>query len=191
MPSPSQVFRQRLRQVRQARNWTQPELAAKLSDQGAEITAFTINRLENSNRGVSLDEAVAIAAVLGPSLLHIIVPLDDRERIDLTPQMPVRPVDARAWLRGQRPLQQADEQIFYFQTPPGEANWFPYVPGPWRFENRKDYEATRHKWEREILSRGALPRDRDLLEGPDAEDIEPTRPARRPPDHEDEGEDHR
>jgi len=187
---PSEVFRRRLREVRQARNWTQPELAEKLSGQGAGITEFTINRIESGKRGLSLDEAVAIAAVLGPSLLHMIVPLEERGRVHLTPQMPVRLLDARAWLRGQRPLQQADEQIFYFQTPPGEADWFPYVPGPWRFENRKDYEATRHKWEREILGRGALPRDRDLLEGPDAEDIKPIRLASRPLDHDDEGEDH-
>jgi hypothetical protein len=71
--------------------------------------------------------------------------------------MPVRAADARAWVRGQRPLRQADEVVFFPQTPPAEADWFPFVPGPWRFENRRDFEATKEKWEREILRRGALP----------------------------------
>ncbi len=189
MPLPSEVFRTRIRKVRQAKGWTQQELAEALNGAGAELTAFAITRLESGKRGVSLDEAVAIAAVLGPSLLHMLVPLEGA-RVHLAPQLPVRAVDARAWVRGQRPLRQADEQLFYFQAPPSEASWFPFVPGPWRFENRKDFEATRDKWERPILSRGALPRDRDLLDGPDAEDIEVTRPATAPQDHEDEGKDH-
>lgn len=187
MTRPSEVFRKRLREVRQIRGWTQKELAEALSRTGADLNEFTITRMESGKRRVSLDEAVAIAAVLGPSLLHMVVPLEERGRVDLAPKMPAKVIDARAWIRGQRPLRRADEQLFYFQTPPSEADWFPVVPGPWRFVNPKDFEVTRPRLEREILSRGALPRDRDLLEGPDAEDIE----VRRAPDHEDEGKDHR
>jgi hypothetical protein len=98
-------------------------------------------------------------------------------RIHLAPDMPERAIDARAWIRGQRPLQQADEQLFYYQTPPSEAEWFPFVPGPWRSEDPQTWEVVRARWEREILCRGALPRSRDLQDGPDAEDIEVARPA--------------
>jgi transcriptional regulator with XRE-family HTH domain len=191
MSMPSEVFRSRLREVRRAKGWTQQELAGALSSQGVGITAFAIARLESGKRGISLDEAVAIAAVLGPSLLHMIVPLEERGRVHLAPQMSAKVIDARAWIRGQRPLQQADEQLFYFQAPPSEADWFPFVPGPWRFEQRKDFEATRERWEREILRRGTfLPPGRPRSEGDlDAEDIEVTRPANQPQDHE-ETEDH-
>ena len=121
---PSEVFRRRVREVRQAKGWTQPQLAEAL---GAELTPFAIARLESGKRGVSLDEAVALAAVLGPSLLHMLVPLENT-RVHLAPQLAERAVDARAWIRGQRPLRQADEQLFYFQAPPSEASWFPSCP---------------------------------------------------------------
>jgi transcriptional regulator with XRE-family HTH domain len=180
--TPSEVFRGRLREVRQAKGWTQQELAEALSRAGAELTTFAVARMESGKRGISLNEAVAIAAVLGPSLLHMIVPLEERGRVHLAPRMPAKVVDARAWLRGQRPLRQEDEQVFFFQAPPSEADWFPFVPGPWRFQNRRDFEDTRNRWEREILRRGALPRyrgrqnDSDL----DAADIEVKRPASAP-----------
>ena len=64
----------------------------------------------------------------------------------------------------------------YAQTPESEADSFPIVPGPWRFENQEDFKATRAKWEREIF-RAAIG-GRPLQEpGPDAEDIPVQRPG--------------
>lgn len=186
MPLPSEVFRARLREVRRVKGLTQPELSEALASVGVELNEFVITRIESGKRRVSLDEAVALAAVLGPSLLHMLVPLDDT-RVHLTPEMPERAIDARAWIRGQRPLRQADEQLFYYQTPPSEADWFPFVPGPWRSEDPQTWEVARVRWEREILRRGALPRGRDLQGGLDAEDIEVTRPANAGEDQKEEG----
>jgi transcriptional regulator with XRE-family HTH domain len=175
MTLPSEVFCDRLRQVRKLQGWTQTDLAAALGEAGVELGEFAITRMENGKRGVSLNEAVALSAVLGVSLLHMMVPLDD-SRVQLAPQLPaIKTADARAWIRGQRPLRQVDERLFYTQTPDSEASWFPFVPGPWRFENPKDFEVTRERWEREILRSAPYPLGRhpgDL----DAEDI----PVRRP-----------
>lgn len=186
MPGPSDVFRKRLREVRRLRGWTQHDLAAALVEVGMDLGEFAITRLENGKRSVSLDEAVALAAVLGVSPLHMFVPLDD-STVELAPQLPaIGAVSARAWFRGQRPLQQADERTYYTQTPDSEASWFPFVPGPWRFENLKDYEATREKWEREILRSATFPLGHhpdDL----DAEDIPVSRPSTR---ERDKGDDH-
>jgi transcriptional regulator with XRE-family HTH domain len=153
MPLPSEVFRSRLREVRRLKGWTQQDLAEALARLGLNISAFAITRIETGNRGVSLDQAIAMAAVLGVSPLHMIVPLDD-DGVQLAPQLSVTTADARAWLRGQRPLKEADERIFLFQTPPSEADWFPFTPGPWRSEDPKVYESTRAKWEREIFRLG-------------------------------------
>jgi 8-oxo-dGTP diphosphatase len=72
-------------------------------------------------------------------------------------------------------LQEADERLFYTQTPESEADWFPTVPGPWKFENQEDFKSTRAVWEREIFR--AVIGGHALQEpGPDAEDI----PVRRP-----------
>jgi transcriptional regulator with XRE-family HTH domain len=150
MPAPSEVFRERLRDVRRIRGWTQQELAAALGEAGVDLGEFAITRLEKGKRSLSLDEAVAIAAVLGVSPLHMLVPLDD-SGVQLAPLLPVPAASARAWFRGQRPLRQADERLYYTQTPDSEASWFPIVPGPWRFESPEDFEATREKWDRQIM----------------------------------------
>jgi len=174
---PSEVFRKRLREVRKIKGWTQQDLAAALGRAGVHLNEFVITRMESGNRRVSVDEAITISAVLGVSPVHMLVPLNDDETVQLAPRLPaVRTVDARAWLRGQRPLSQADEGLFYFQTPPSEADWFPLVPGPWRFQNPEDFEVTRPRWEGEFLRQGAYPLRRhpgDLS----AEDISVRRPA--------------
>jgi transcriptional regulator with XRE-family HTH domain len=175
LPSPSEVFRARLREVRRVKGLTQPELSEALASVGVDLNEFVITRIESGKRRVTLDEAVALAAVLGPSLLHMLIPVDDTS-VHLAPEMPERAIDARAWIRGQRPLRRADEQLFFFQTPPSEADWFPFVPGPWRSEDPQTWENARPRYEREILRRGALPRGRDLEDGPDAKDIEVARP---------------
>ena len=177
MPLPSEVFKVRLREARRLKGWTQQELAAALSRAGVELGEFAITRLENGKRGVSLDQAIAIAAVLGVSPLHMIVPLDD-DGIQLTPQRTVTAADARAWLRGLTPLQEADEQLFYAQTPESEADWLPTVPGAWRSQDPKAFQSARARWEREIFRAAMFPGSRDQW-GPDAEDVSATRPGRK------------
>ncbi len=173
MPTPTDVFRARLREVRRLKRWTQADLAAALAGTGLDIGEPAITRMERGSRGVSLDEAIAISAVLGVSPLHMFVPLDD-DGSQLTPQMSVPATDARAWARGQRPLREEDEPLFYAQTPESEADWLPLVPGAWRFKNQEDFAATRAKWEREIM-RSALSGQPSTVDT-GAEDI----PVRRP-----------
>jgi 8-oxo-dGTP pyrophosphatase MutT (NUDIX family)/transcriptional regulator with XRE-family HTH domain len=179
--SPSEVFRARLREVRRLKGWTQQQLADELASLGVRLDASGITRMERGTRGVTLDDVIAIAAALGVSPLHMIVPLDDNGA-QLTPSLTVPTADARAWLRGQLPLDQADEHLFYAQTPESEADWFPLVPGEWRFQNQEDFKATRARWEREIF-RAAIGGRISQEPGPDAEDIPVRRPgqAQQPP----------
>jgi transcriptional regulator with XRE-family HTH domain len=151
MSRPSEAFRRQLRQIRKARGWTQQDLANALAEAGmGRLDVFVINRMESGKRRVSLDEAIGIAAVLGVSPLHLIVPRDDA-RVHLTPQEAVTAADARVWLRGMRPLRKADERLFYYWTPESETGWFPPVPGPWRSERPEVYKAARHRWERDAF----------------------------------------
>ena len=175
MALPSEVFRARLREVRRLRGWTQADLASALASAGLDLGESAVVRMERGIRGVSLDEAIAIAAVLGVSPMHMIVPIDDNG-IQLAPQVTVPTTDARAWIRGQRPLTEADEQLFYAQAPVSEAEWLAIAPGAWRSWTREDYQATRAKWEREIY-RAAIGGRAPQEHGPDAEDIPVRRPA--------------
>ena len=99
MPKPSEVFRARLREVRRLKGWTQADLASALAAAGMNLGESAITRMERGTRGLSLDEAVAIAAVLGVSPLHMIVPLDD-DSAQIAPGRTVSTADARAWIRG-------------------------------------------------------------------------------------------
>ncbi len=175
MALPSEVFRARLREVRRLRGWTQADLASALASAGVDLGESAVVRMERGIRGVSLDEAIAIATVLGVSPLHMIIPVDDNGA-QLAPQITVATTDARAWIRGQRPLTEADEQLYYAQAPASEAEWLAIAPGAWRFKTREDYEATKAKWEREIY-RAAIGGRTSQEPGPDAEDIPVRRPA--------------
>lgn len=179
MASPSKVFRDRLKEARKLKGWTQQQLADALASLGVKLDASGITRMERGTRGVTLDDVIAIAAALGVSPLHMIVPLDDNGA-QLAPSLTVSTADARAWLRGQRPLQEADERLFYAQTPESEAEWMAIAPGASRFKNREDYEATKTMWERELF-RAAIGA-RTLQEpGPGAEDIPVQLPGMQPP----------
>ena len=175
MPLPSEMFRKRLREVRRLRRWTQQDLAEELAAAGVEIGEFAVVRMERGPRGVSLDEAIAIAAVLGVSPLHMVVPPDD-DTVQLTPRQAVSAADARAWLRGISPLREADEPLFYAMTPDTEADWLSTMPGPWRSEDPEVFKATRAKWERQILRDAMFPGERSQADT-EAADIPVSRSA--------------
>ena len=63
------VFARSLRSLRGARKWSQARLAAEVAERrGLNLDPTAITRIERGQRGVSLSEAVAIAAVLGASV---------------------------------------------------------------------------------------------------------------------------
>jgi transcriptional regulator with XRE-family HTH domain len=151
MTLPSEVFRARLRLVRRLKGWTQQQLSAELARADVELSESAIVRMEKGTRGVSLNEAIAIAAVLGVSPLHMTVPLDNDQDVDVAPAITVPVLDARAWARGQTPLRAGDDdRFFYAQTP--ERDWDAIAPRvAERFASREDFEERRARWEREVL----------------------------------------
>ncbi|ALG29526.1 hypothetical protein AOZ07_11415 [Glutamicibacter halophytocola] len=78
----SQVFAQRLREERARAGLTQAELAARLSDAlGVAVYASAITRAEKGERTVRLEEAVAMAQVLGVELSSMLVGSSELERV--------------------------------------------------------------------------------------------------------------
>lgn len=69
MPAPSETFVHRLREIRRTAKISQAELADRVSSSlSYRIDSTAITRMERGDRVVRLDEAVAIADVLGVSL---------------------------------------------------------------------------------------------------------------------------
>ena len=78
----SQVFAQRLREERARAGLTQSELATRISDVlGTVVYGSGITRVEKGERAVKLEEAVAMAQVLGVELSSMLVGSSELERV--------------------------------------------------------------------------------------------------------------
>jgi transcriptional regulator with XRE-family HTH domain len=115
---PSDVFAERMQEVRVRRRWSQQELADRLDEMGWLADPSTLGRIEAESRDVSLNDAVAIAAALGPSLNSMIVPLGSPKdvQIELAPKLRVAPSQARSWLRGHAPLREQDRRTYFTEV---------------------------------------------------------------------------
>jgi transcriptional regulator with XRE-family HTH domain len=87
---PSEVFSTRLRETRRARGMSQRALADAVTAAGRRMNKVAVSRLEKgpSERGVSLDEALALAYVLGGAPAHLLSP-PEGELVALTDQAAV------------------------------------------------------------------------------------------------------
>jgi transcriptional regulator with XRE-family HTH domain len=94
---PSEVFATRLRETRKARGFSQTELAQQMTEQGQPMSKAALLRIENGERGLSLDEALAFAAVLYAVPAHLLSPPDDAI-VRLTDKLGVDGEGLRAWL---------------------------------------------------------------------------------------------
>jgi transcriptional regulator with XRE-family HTH domain len=73
------VFARRLRQLRTAMKITQRQVAEQMGGHGFQMHQTTIAKIETGERAVQLDEAAAIAKVLGVSLQDLITELPSDE----------------------------------------------------------------------------------------------------------------
>jgi hypothetical protein len=76
-----------------------------------------ITRIERGERKVSLDEAIAIAAVLDIAPVHLFMPIDGDGTVRLAPGLEVDQAKARRWSRGNIPLRPEDFEFYLDQTP--------------------------------------------------------------------------
>lgn len=95
---PSEVFAARLRETRKARGLSQTELARRMTESGRPLSKEALLRIENGTRGLSLDEALALTAVLFVVPPHLLTPPGD-EIVWLTDKVGVDGEGMRAWLR--------------------------------------------------------------------------------------------
>ncbi|MBL7255428.1 helix-turn-helix transcriptional regulator [Paractinoplanes lichenicola] len=72
----SDVVRQRIRGLRQARGWSLDALAAR-----CHISPSTLSRIETGHRRIDLDQLVALARALDTTIDHLVEPVDDADVI--------------------------------------------------------------------------------------------------------------
>lgn len=117
--TPSDVFRGRMREVREHKGWRQQDLANALADLGHPISRPDIGKIESTKRGVSLDDALAIATALEVTPLHLFAPLKDRGHVEIGDRA-VLSYMLRAYVRGERPLARMNQRFFYSEVPDSE-----------------------------------------------------------------------
>jgi transcriptional regulator with XRE-family HTH domain len=137
-----QVFAARLREARNARGWTQQELANAMEALGAPMDRTTIAKLEKGQRQARVEELVALAAALDVSPLYLILPLRIDTTVRLTPKLTVEAIEALKWARGEGPLDPANERTYRFQAPTAPwVTWTPGEPGEVTFGGLEGWQA--------------------------------------------------
>lgn len=108
----SEVLARRIREVRTRKGWSQRDLAAELDKAGLTLDPASVARIETNKRQVKASELVTIAAVLGVSPIHLMLPQTGRTTVRLADTVEVSTHEARQWFRGFAPLPgQSDETM--------------------------------------------------------------------------------
>lgn len=103
--------------------------AERLGRVGVDLSAKALARIETGpdpsgrTRGVTLDEALALAYALNTAPVHLLTPRDDGARVQITPTVEASARDVRAWIRGERPLPGVDEIAYRQEVPASEVQY--------------------------------------------------------------------
>lgn len=136
--SVSDVVADRVREVRRRRGLTAAQLAVRCAALGMpDLTASTLSNIETGRRDetgrrrrdVSVDELLTLAAALDVAPVHLLVPPlgspltavlaepNDEALYAVTPTRATRIYRVRQWIRGERPLPDADPWLFFAEIP--------------------------------------------------------------------------
>lgn len=116
--TPTEAVAAQVRQLRHKRGWTAAELAAKMTEVGIPWGQPVVSRLETGAReNITLAEVLALAYVFNIAPVHLIVPIDPRTEYQVVLGRKVDVLDARQWVRGQRPLPGASGPEFFAEWP--------------------------------------------------------------------------
>jgi transcriptional regulator with XRE-family HTH domain len=110
----------RIRQLRKEHGWTQQDLADVLNRFGAHTDRTAVARVETGKRELPLKEAFQYALALNVAPVHLFVPTDSDEPIQLGPTFECSPDEARAWIRGLMPMMSQDRRAYFSAVPDSE-----------------------------------------------------------------------
>lgn len=110
----------RIREIRKMRGMTQQGLADRLNQIGARTDRTAVAKVESGKRELSLREAFQYAYALHVAPVHLFVPTDSDEPINIGPNLEASPAEVRAWIRGQRPMPFQDPRAYFSTVPENE-----------------------------------------------------------------------
>lgn len=114
--SPVGTIARRVKELRGRRGWTAADLGDKLKDRGINWDRFTVANLESGKRqNVNVVELLALADALDVAPVNLLVPGDD-SLYQVTPSAAYDADRVRSWFRGDEPLPDTDERIFFTEV---------------------------------------------------------------------------
>lgn len=123
--TPEKILGEQLSNIRARQGWTAEQFADRVVELGGpRLDRATISRIEGGHRGVSLDEALILAAALGVAPVNLFVPMADTTYpapVQLTRAIQVGAQEFRNWVRGNSQLRGLDDKLF--RTEVADSEW--------------------------------------------------------------------
>lgn len=100
---PSEVLARQIKVWRDRRKLSAQDLANRMAEYGGKLNGIAIRRIENGQRDVSLDEALALAHALAVPPPLLFADLPSGEHVAVLPDIPLHPWLVYQWAAGQEP----------------------------------------------------------------------------------------
>jgi transcriptional regulator with XRE-family HTH domain len=112
---------EQIRTLRKARGMSQQALADRLNtyEHAAHFDRTAVAKIETGDRALKFEEAFTFALALDVAPVHLLVPTDSDEPIQLAPNFSASPYETRMWIRGAMPLLQ-DARVYFSTVPKTE-----------------------------------------------------------------------
>lgn len=111
--SPGELIAQRVRKYRDQQNWSQRQLAERMTDLGFPINRVTLAKIEGGGvraKNVSVEELFALAAALSVPPLALVLSLEEGSPLAVTRDIEINPLYALNWITGRTPFGRPNDQ---------------------------------------------------------------------------------
>ena len=127
--SADRVAVEQVKALRRRQGISQAKLAQRLTALGLEFTQAALARLETGRtRNLSVHDLFALAAALDVAPVHLLASSFTGEDVPIVGNTTLSPRYCRDWIRGRRPLPDADARRYYEQTASEEQQIYQLMP---------------------------------------------------------------
>lgn len=108
-----QIFGRRVQQERERQRLTQKEVVERLAALGRPMDRSNLGRIERGETTGQLDNLIALALALHVAPIHLLLPQEDEERVELASKQSLPAGEARSWIAGRRLLPDSDPWAYF------------------------------------------------------------------------------
>src|SRR6266511_5775853 len=118
--TPGAIFGRRVAEERRRQGLSQDELVKRLAKLGRPMDRSNLGYIERGGTTGQLDNVIALALALGVAPIHLIVPRDGEETVELTKKHRLPARKARLWISGAELLPDSDPVAYIAAMPEDE-----------------------------------------------------------------------